>query len=172
MSFQVAQACRSKAYNVAYQLYKNNEYNKAFKAFNQLYKNGCPTSPFFLGTFYTYGLATKPDYNKAINYFVKFLDNKNIVQSRDYRANAYRALALIYKTKGESKKAFGYLGDSVKLGNQEAMFYLGRSYVSNKEPYHVKTDFKKAYYWLSKVAKNGNIQAMKLIYDYGLQDKK
>ncbi|WP_116963777.1 tetratricopeptide repeat protein [Fastidiosibacter lacustris] len=170
LGFQLAHACVSKAYNDAYALFKHGEYAKSVPAFTKLYNNGCPTSPFFLGTYYTYGIAVKQNYDTAIKYFDKFLDEKNLVQPRDYRASVYRSLALIYKEKNQPQKAFDYLVESAKLGNTESMFLLGRSYLSEDQPYHTKTNLKEAFYWLNKVAVLGNIEAMKLIYQHSLQN--
>lgn len=166
---QTANACISKAYNDAYALFKHGQYRQSVPAFTKLYNNGCPTSPYFLGTYYTYGIAVKPNYDMAIQYFDKFLDKKNLAQPRDYRANAYRALALIYKSKNQMQKAHSYLIDSAKLGNTEAMFLLGRSYIDKDQSYHTQTDLKQACNWLNKAANYGNIEAMKLIYQHELQ---
>ena len=168
-SIQIANACISKAYNDAYSLFKHGEYSQSVPAFTKLYKNGCPTSPYFLGTYYTYGIAVKPNYDTAIKYFDKFLDKNNLAQPRDYRANAYRALALIYKSKNQPQKAHDYLIDSAKLGNTEAMFLLGRSFIDKNQPYHTQTNLKDAFTWLNKAANYGNIEAMKLIYQHALQ---
>ncbi|WP_440682481.1 tetratricopeptide repeat protein [Cysteiniphilum halobium] len=169
LSIQTANACLSKAYNDAYALFKHGQYSQSLTAFTKLYNNGCPTSPYFLGIYYTYGIAVKPNYDTAIKYFDKFLDKKNLAQPRDYRANTYRALALIYKSKNQPQKAHGYLIDSAKLGNIEAMFLLGRSYIGKDQPYYTKTDLHQAFIWLNKAANYGNIEAMKLIYRHALQ---
>ncbi|WP_440993153.1 tetratricopeptide repeat protein [Cysteiniphilum litorale] len=168
-SIQTANACLSKAYNDAYALFKHGQYSQSVPAFTKLYNNGCPTSPYFLGTYYTYGIAVKPNYDTAIKYFDKFLDKKNLAQPRDYRANAYRALALIYNAKNQPAKAHAYLIDSAKLGNTEAMYLLGRSYIGKDQPYYTKTDLHQAFIWLNKAANYGNIAAMKLIYQHELQ---
>ncbi len=169
LGFQIAHACISKEYNDAYALFKHSEYTKSVPAFTKLYHNGCPTSPYFLGTYYTYGIAVEENYDTAIKYFDQFLDKKNLAQPRDYRANAYRALALIYQSKNQTQKAHDYLVDSAKLGNTEAMFLLGRSYINEGLPYHTTTNLKEAYVWLNKAANYGNVEAMKLIYEHSLQ---
>ncbi|ABK89756.1 sel1 repeat family protein [Francisella tularensis subsp. novicida U112] len=171
LSMQVSYACISNEYNKAYSLYRNSDYSDSAKAFIELYKKGCPTSPYFLGIFYTYRIGVKQDLDLAKKYFDVFLDKNNSKQPRHYRANAYLALAYIYKTQGQIEQANQYLALSAEIDNTEAMFFLGKSYLASNQPYHVETNPKKAFYWLNKAAQNGNIEAMKLIYDNNLYSK-
>jgi TPR repeat protein len=171
LNLQFSYACISNEYNRAYSLFKHSDYTESTKAFIELYKKGCPTSPYFLGISYTYGIGSKQDFDIAIKYFDTFLDKSNKKQPRNYRANAYLALAYIYKSKKELNKANEYLIESAELDNSEAIFFLGRSYINEKQPYHIKTDSKKAFYWLNKAANYGNVEAMKLIYQYDLYSK-
>ncbi|AEE26222.1 membrane protein of unknown function [Francisella hispaniensis] len=171
LSMQLSYACISNEYNKAYSLYRNSDYSGSAKAFMDLYKKGCPTSPYFLGIFYTYGIGVKQDLDLAIKYFDVFLDKNNNKQPRHYRANAYLALAYIYKTKNLMKKANKYLTLSAEIDNVEAMFFLGKSYLADNQPYYIETNLEKAFFWLNKAAQNGNIEAMKLIYDNNLYSK-
>lgn len=157
-------ACISDEYNRAYSLYKHNDYDKSFNAFLNLYKLGCPTSPYFVGIHYAYGIGTKENHEAAIKYFNIFLDKNNPKRPRDYRGNAYLALAYIYNLDGKTTRANECLFESASVGNTEAMFLLGRSYTNNNQPYYVKTDLEKALFWLNKAANAGNVTAMQLIY--------
>lgn len=171
LSMQLSYACISNEYTKAYSLYRNSDYSDSVKAFMELYKKGCPTSPYFLGIFYTYGIGVKQDLDLAIKYFDVFLDKNNNKQPRHYRANAYLALAYIYKTQGQIEQANQYLALSAEIDNTEAMFFLGKSYVANNQPYYIETNPQKAFFWLNKAAQSGNIEAMRLIYDNDLYSK-
>ena len=172
LSFEVSHACISNEYNKAYSLFKHSDYRDSLLGFTDLYKGGCPTSPYFLGIHYAYGLGVKQNYEIAIKYFNDFLDKDNGKQPRSYRANTYLALAIIYKSKGQLQKAHEYLVESAKIGNTEAMFLLGRSYIDKTQPYYTQTNLKGAFFWLNKAALYGNVAAMKLINDNSLYDSK
>lgn len=172
LSFQISQACISTEYNRAYSKFEHSDYASSAKAFANLYKNGCPTSPYFLGIHYAYGLGVKKNTDTAIKYFNDFISKDNRKQPRRYRANTYLALAVIYNSKGDIKKAHKYLKQSAKADNVEAMFFLGRSYINKNQPYFVETDHKEAFFWLNKAANYGNIKSMELIYANSLYEKK
>ncbi|AXA33117.1 tetratricopeptide repeat protein [Francisella adeliensis] len=172
LSFQISQACISTEYNRAYSKFQHSDYISSAKAFANLYENGCPTSPYFLGIHYAYGLGVKKNTDMAIKYFDIFLAKKNHKQPRRYRANASLALAIIYNSKGDTEKAHKYLEQSAKADNTEAMFFLGRSYIDKDQPYYVETNRKEAFLWLNKAASYGNVKAMKLIYENSLYIKK
>lgn len=58
---------------------------------------------------------------------------------------------------------------SAEIGNAEAMFFLGKSYMANNQ--QIETNPQKAFFWLNKADQSGNIEAMKLIYDNDLYSK-
>lgn len=78
---------------------------------------------------------------------------------------------MIYKSKNQTSKAHEYLVESAKLGNMEAIFLLGRSYIDKTQPYHTQRNLKEAFLWLNKAANYGNIEAMRLIYQHSLKNE-
>lgn len=164
--------CISEEYNDAYSLFKNGQYSESINKFNNLNNKGCPLSSFFLGIYYTYGIGINQDLEQATYYLNKFLDINNLAQPRDYREQAYCALSFIYKEKLEIEKSLYYLLQAANMGNKEAQYILGISYLSDIEPYHLQKNFKASFYWLKQLAISGNIDAMKLIDKCSLHNYK
>ena len=169
LTIQKVDACRKKEYREAMQLHKNSKYMEAKQKFEILDENGCPTSSFYLGIYYAYGIGLKQNIDRAIFYCEKFLDKNNKVQPRKYRDVAYRTLSELYLKSDNYSKSFNYLLKSAQIGNCESQLKIGEYYLNGDSKSRVAKDKRKAAYWLNKSAANYNIKAMQLIYEKNLE---
>ena len=114
-----------------------------------------------LGKFYETGKGVvRVDKKVAKRWYEKSANSENIL--------AYANLAQLYKSKGDSIKAFKWYKKSAEAGSKKGQYYVGRYYLDGKVA--VNKDAKLAIKWFKKSAKHGYKQsliALGDIYYYG-----
>jgi len=139
--------------NVAYQLFKKNQINKAVEVLTKNSKKGDIYSIYLLGVIY----GEMKNYDESIKYLTRAAFLGNVA--------AQSKLALIYHygigVPQNDAKAFYWLKKAAKNGAIPAQYVLGRMYIYGDKP--AIKDLKKAAFWLSK-AKEKSYKDSKYIW--------
>ncbi|MFW5793961.1 MAG: tetratricopeptide repeat protein [Bacillota bacterium] len=170
----------------AKQLFYAKKYKESFSLFKSL-ADASPEASYYLGMHYYYGFGVKQKYDAAHNAFKRSWEglypegiymlgrlyetgrgvNKNLKQAISlYQAaksseRAKLRLAIMYEEgigcEKDIVKAIKLYNDLQKLGNDFAMYKIGRFYLQGKG---LKKDLTSGYKWLNKALNKGNLLAM------------
>lgn len=170
----------------AKQLFHAKKYKESFSLFKSL-AEASPEASYYLGVHYYFGIGVKKKYDLAYNAFKRSWEglypegiymlgrlyetgrgvNKNLKQAISlYQAakqseNAKLRLAIMYEEgigcEKDIVKAIKLYNELQKLGNDFAMYKIGRFYLQGKG---LKKDINNGYKWLNKALSKGNLLAM------------
>ncbi|AXX93589.1 hypothetical protein CPU12_11145 [Malaciobacter molluscorum LMG 25693] len=146
---------------------KLTDFKKAKYYAEELTKKGRSDGYFELAKFYYYGVETKKDLKKALEYFEK--------AAKYYYAKAYYELGLLYYEKSkvtltiDNKKALDYFKKGAQLKNFDCNYILGDIYVLGYAG--VKKDKEKAIEYYKRIAYLDKNVAFYIGYYY-INDKK
>ena len=170
----------------AKQLFNAKKYKESFSIFKSL-AEASPEASYYLGMHYYYGLATKSKYDLAYKAFKRsweglypegiymlgrlYETGRGVDKNLKQAINLYQAakdseraklrLAIMYEEgigcEKNTIKAIKLYNELQKLGNDFAMYKIGRFYLQGKG---LKKDLNNGYKWLNKALNKGNLLAM------------
>lgn len=118
-------------YILADKAFEEGNYSEAFKLFTQCAKNGDTASMGRIATMYTCGEGVECDYDKAIEWELKAIDNGN--------TSMLLNIGITYRIKGDIRKAKYWFEKSLESGDAEAALQLAKLYmVSDNEEEKIK----------------------------------
>lgn len=120
MKFELDNEMLEMVFEMGVQAYEKMEYDKSFKALNQLANLGHEESKYIIGEMYIYGKGIEQDFDMAKKYFMDLSDTCNV--------NALNNLGAICCQQDNYKEAIIWFEKASKLDSKEANNNLGIIY--------------------------------------------
>ena len=153
--------------NKAIRHYEQNEYDKALPLFKQLAEQGAAEGQYNLGRMYLHGYGVTKDYQKAIEWFHKAVEQGNVDAQPLTPTDEEQVMfceATIHYDRKEYDKAFLLYKQVAKGNYTELSFFvamrLGKMYLDGKG---TTKDEDEAMVWYRKSAEMGNTDAQYIL---------
>lgn len=144
---------QEKQYSLAYDAYKNNDFETAHHIWKELANQGMLSSMYSLAVTYDKGQGVKQDYKLAFDWFLKAAE-------QGFKEAYYGVAFCLKEGKGTQKdinKAVDYFTKAADAGIVDSEAILGYMYLYGED---IPADYEKAYHYLKLAAEHGDVDSM------------